>query len=156
MARIRGHGEGTISQRADGRWEARMSLPNGHRRSLHGKTQRQVQQKLKQAQRDFDSGLPVISHTQTLGDCSGDWLKAVKPQSRRGVWLRYRGYIRNHNLPELGLVKLANLTSQQVQAMFSSSLDKNPSPTTVHRIHEALCEALHGYDGVRTGATECC
>jgi hypothetical protein len=31
----RGHGDGGIHQRADGRWEARLDLPNGKRKSYY-------------------------------------------------------------------------------------------------------------------------
>jgi len=34
MAKQRGHGEGLVRQRADGRWEGRLSLLTGKTRSL--------------------------------------------------------------------------------------------------------------------------
>jgi len=33
-AKRRGHNEGSIQHRADGRWEARVSLPGGKRKAL--------------------------------------------------------------------------------------------------------------------------
>ncbi|MGH2603508.1 MAG: hypothetical protein ACRDJ9_29505, partial [Dehalococcoidia bacterium] len=48
----RGHGEGTIGQRKDGRWEARITLPDGKRRAIYGKTRRQVADKLVAELRD--------------------------------------------------------------------------------------------------------
>ncbi len=96
MAKRRRNSEGSITQRADSRWEARLSLPDGSRKSLYGKTEKEVLQKLKVAQRDADSGLPVISHTQTLGNYLEDWLVMVKPQRRLGTWFNYRGYVTNH------------------------------------------------------------
>ena len=35
---MRGHGEGTITQRKDGRWQAQISLGDGKRKTLYGKT----------------------------------------------------------------------------------------------------------------------
>ncbi len=56
MAKRRGHGEGSISQRADGRWMARVDLgwENGRRRykALYGRTRRDVAGKLTKVLRD--------------------------------------------------------------------------------------------------------
>ena len=52
MPTRRGHNEGTIRQRPDGTWEARLSLPGGRRKSFHAKTRREVQDKLRTAHRD--------------------------------------------------------------------------------------------------------
>ena len=47
----RGHGEGSIKQRADGLWEARVSLEGGKRKSFYGKSRREAQDKLRAALR---------------------------------------------------------------------------------------------------------
>lgn len=63
MTGRRGHGEGSITQRKDGRWEARADLGyvNGKRKckSIYGKTRREVAEKLKKSLRDQQQGLPV-------------------------------------------------------------------------------------------------
>jgi hypothetical protein len=48
MAR-RGHGEGSIYHRSDGRWAASISLEGRKRKTLYGKTRKEVQEKLKTA-----------------------------------------------------------------------------------------------------------
>jgi len=45
----RGHGEGAIYQRADGRWVARVVLPDGKRKSYYTKTRRDASTKLREA-----------------------------------------------------------------------------------------------------------
>ena len=65
-AKRRGHGEGTIKQRADGLWEARVSLEGGKRRSFYGKTRREAQDKLRGALRDIDAGLDLSADRQTV------------------------------------------------------------------------------------------
>ncbi len=61
----RGSGEGAIFQRPDGRWEARLDLgwtPTGRRRkSVYGKTRREVADKLRTVQNLHD-------HEQVIGD----------------------------------------------------------------------------------------
>ncbi len=46
---MRGHGEGTITQRKDGRWQAQISLGAGKRKTLYGKTRKEVREKLQVA-----------------------------------------------------------------------------------------------------------
>jgi len=61
MARKRrGNNEGTITKRSDGRWEARISLEGGRRKSFYGKTRLEAQRKLTQAHSDINRGLPVV------------------------------------------------------------------------------------------------
>jgi integrase len=45
----RGHGEGSICRRKDGRWTARIDLDyvNGKRKQIYGKTRKEVAEKLK-------------------------------------------------------------------------------------------------------------
>lgn len=64
MAR-RGRGEGTIRLRGDGRWEATVTLGT-QRKSFYGKTRREVQDKLRQAQRDYEQGQYVGDARQTV------------------------------------------------------------------------------------------
>lgn len=66
MAR-RGHGEGTIAKRGDGRWTGALSLPNGKRRWFYGKTRKEVQDALRAAQRQQDQGTLITGPRQTVG-----------------------------------------------------------------------------------------
>lgn len=54
----RGNSEGSITKRPDGRYEARVTLPDGKRESFYGKTRQEANQKLLQAQKAISDGLP--------------------------------------------------------------------------------------------------
>src|SRR5918992_1315402 len=96
----RGHGEGSIKQRTDGLWEARVSLPGGKRRSLYGKTRREAQDKLRGALRDLDAGLDLAAGRQTVGHYMARWLADVaKPKVRPSTYKSYESYVRLHILP---------------------------------------------------------
>jgi len=73
----RGNSEGSIKQRADGRWEARVSLPDGTRKSLYAKTRKDVQGKLKATLRNIDKGLDVRADLTTVGQFLDRWLTEV-------------------------------------------------------------------------------
>jgi hypothetical protein len=57
--RKRGNNEGSIRKRADGLYEARISLQDGTRKSFYGKTRNEVQRKMTRGLQDVQQGLPV-------------------------------------------------------------------------------------------------
>lgn len=147
MASRRGHNEGTIRKREDGRWEARLSLDDGRRKSFYGKTRQEVQRKLAQAQRDLEGGLPVVGERQTLGQYLSTWFASSKHRLKQSSYRRYRTNLRFHILPALGNVPLSKLTAQRLQAFYTAKFDAGLSASTVANIHtvvhSALKEAVH-------------
>jgi hypothetical protein len=135
----RGHGEGTIKQRADGLWEARISLGGGKRRSFYGKTRREVQDKLKAALRDLDAGLDLSARRQTVAQYMMRWLAhSAKPKLRPSTYKSYESYVRLHIIPELGRFQLTQLTPQHVQAFLNGRTATGLSPRTVQYIRAIL------------------
>jgi integrase len=49
MSKRRGHGEGSVYQRKDGRWVASMSLEGRKRKDFYGETKKEVLDQLKTA-----------------------------------------------------------------------------------------------------------
>src|SRR5687767_13921046 len=114
----RANGEGTTPKRhPDGRWWARITLPNGKRKALYGKTRDEVSRKLTAALRDLHQGLPIVGEQQTLAQYLMHWLDtSARPKLRASTYSRYHELLRLHVLPELGKRRLAQLTPQDVQA----------------------------------------
>ena len=76
MPQKRANGEGSIRKRADGRWEARYVSPiDGKQRSVYGKTQKEVRQKLTQVMSEIDGGAYVDPSTMTVAQWMDTWLK---------------------------------------------------------------------------------
>ena len=120
MTQRRGHGEGSITKRKDGRWFGRVDLgwQGGKRRSksVYGKTRREVAEKLQKAQETKRKGLPVVGETQTVEQFLMDWLeKTVKIKTRVRTHETYEVSLRLHILPYLGKVRLSDLSPQRVQ-----------------------------------------
>src|SRR5258706_8227928 len=138
----RGNGEGSIRERAEGKWEARVSL-EGQSRSLYGKTRQEVARKLAAAIRDHDMGLVAPrDERQSVDQFLASWLEMTRPPDISAkTYDRYEEVVRLHIVPTLGAVKLARLTPQQVQELYSSKRDAL-SPTTVHHIHAVLHTSL--------------
>ncbi len=152
MGTKRGHNEGTITKRADGRWEARISLPDGKRKCYYGKTRQEVAQRMAQALRDAENGVLVTDERQTVAQYLTSWLDVVKHQLEPGTFRRYRNFVQGHIIPVLGKVSLSKLNAQQVQSLYAKVLDKGLSTTTVHHLHGAFHKALS--DALRLGLVQ--
>src|ERR671920_2378553 len=71
----RGNGEGSISRRKDGRWEAKYTAEGAKRRVLYGKTRKEVADKLAKALADRASGYTFDTENMSVGEYLDRWLK---------------------------------------------------------------------------------
>lgn len=145
----RGNSEGTIRKRADGRWEARVILQNGARKSLYGKTRQEVVRLLDQVRRDREQGLGALTDRQTVGQYLEVWLQSEAYRVKHGSFCRYGQAVRLHLIPGLGQVVLSKLTAQQVSAFYAGELERGQSPNEVRYSHSILHAALE--DALKLG-----
>lgn len=143
----RGNGEGTITQRKDGRWEARVWLADGKRKCYYGETRQEVARKLAEAMRDRDKGLPQQSDERLrLSTFLSEWLDGKRATLRPRTWTRYCELLA-HVQTALGSQKLTRITPRELQRFYSDLQAEKPegaglSPTTAHHVHSALRQAL--------------
>src|SRR5215472_2949640 len=110
MAR-RGHGEGSIYLRKDGRWAASISLGGRERKTVYGKTRKEVQEKLKVALHEQQQGKLVTGPRQNVKQFLAYWLEDVqRPSVRLRTYQRYEMQLRRHILPAIGNMQLSKLT----------------------------------------------
>ncbi len=138
----RGNNEGSITKRADGLWEARITLEGGKRKSFYAKTRKEAARKLAEVIRDRDKGLPIVTDRQTVEQYFTSWLEVMRAKIRPRTWKRYEQYVRVHLLPMLGGVVLAKLNAQQLQSLYAARLKAGSSQTTVHHLHMLIHKAL--------------
>lgn len=151
MAKRRGNGEGTISKRADGRWWARLDLgwENGkrQRKAYYGATRREVQDKLDHARHDRKLGLPIADERITVAQYLDRWLDAVRAKLRASSYSAYELNVRRAK-PLIGQIRLAHLSSRDLQQLYSrllqTGLSGRPlSRRSVEQCHTVLHKALH-------------
>ena len=115
-------------------------------RSVTGKTQKEVAQKIKELTRKLDTGIYVepckLSVAEYLAVWQTEYLKSIKPNTAHS----YRKVCENHIIPGLGAVKLNKLTPLMVQ-QFCNGLKNvktggDLAPKSVHNIHGILHKAL--------------
>src|SRR5450631_2411030 len=139
----RGHGEGTIYHRQDGRWAASITLEPGKRKTFYGKTRKEILEKLKIALREQQQGTLITTPEQTVKQFLDDWLENshkqnVRPRSHE----RYEQIVRLHIIPYIGKVQLQKLAPQQLKKLYADKLKEGLSAITVTAIHNLLHRAL--------------
>lgn len=138
MAKKRANGEGTIRQRKDGRWEGLYSL-NYKRKSVYGKTQEEVRKKLNKVLNDIDNNKYIVNPNITFGAWLDEWLDVyVKPNVKLSTYGSYERHIRIHIKPEIGKIKLNNLTANTLQKFFNNKKTDGLSTSTVRSIFKVL------------------
>src|SRR5215208_874896 len=143
MTTRRGNGEGTIRQRADGRWEAQVSLPGGKRKSVYGKTKKEARDKLKDAQKQIDAGVDLGAPSQTVEAFLKSWLADSETRVRPKTHRTYQDLLRLHVIPELGKVRLDRVAAPQIAKLLRDRQTAGLSPKTVNHIRATLRAALN-------------
>lgn len=173
MAGRSARGTGTIRKKAVTRngkkyeyWEARYTAgvdPGTGKqiqRSITGKTQKEVAQKLRDATAAIDNGTYTAPNKQTLGQWLDTWIETycggVKPRTLE----IYKTDIRVHIKPAMGALRLEALNTQTIQAFYNRltkegreirtkdkrgkvTVTRGPlSAKTVKNIHGVLHKAL--------------
>lgn len=144
---MRGHGEGTIFERADGRWCGQFQDSTGKRKTIYGKRKADVQKKLRGELTRVERCLPAHDNQLTVESFLDQWLEGIKPSVRERTYLNYSDMIRLHISPQIGRRKLTELSISDVQRLLSgitSKRDDKPiSPKMVRHIHACLRAALN-------------
>jgi integrase len=146
----RGAGEGHIYRRADGRWEARVRLPDGTRKSAYVPTRMEARHVVTRLPRERDLGMPILSNERlTVAAFLNDWLQRHSASVRHRTARRYSESLRLHVIPRLGRIPLTKLSAAQVERLYhdlrTKPAKKNGEPlsaATVNRVHTALHAAL--------------
>ena len=149
MARARrGYGEGSIFQRADGRWSAAVSAGYGSdgkriRRTIYGVTKKEVQDEMSRLQSRKAGGKLVSTGRLTVAQHLKTWLTTVAFNTlRAGTYYNYEAVIKNHIGPRIGGVQLQKLTATHLQAMYAGMTDDKVGPNPRRLAHAVLRLAL--------------
>jgi integrase len=108
-------------------------------RSISGKTQKEVAQKLKAATAAIDNGTYQAPSKMTVGEWMDIWtaeyLGSVKPRTV----CSYKDTVKNHIKPAMGAIKLEALNAHTIQSFYNGL---KLSPKSVKNVHGVLHKAL--------------
>jgi integrase len=147
MSRRRGHNEGSITQRKDGRWFARLHLgyaPGGKRirKSFYAPTREAVAEMLTAAKAQHDRGMPVLHGRETIGAYLTSWLESVRPSVKPRTWESYELYVRRHAIPIIGGIRLATLRPEHIRALLARKTKEGMAPRSAAHLRTILRTAL--------------
>lgn len=137
--------EGSVFQRADGRWAAKYRDASGKWRYLYRKSKGEARKALRQALKDRDEGVSPTSIT--VGAFLDSWLEDMREAVSHRTWLNHESIVRLHLKPTIGAKRLANLTPKDVQGLYKIKLTHGLSSGRVRKIHVTLSRSLK--DAVR-------
>ena len=113
------------------------------RRTVYGKSQREVREKIKDILRNQEAGVSITTSDKlTVGEFLERWLAAIGPSVRPRSLMMYRIHVRKHIVPALGQQKLSALTPDQVQTFLNGKID-TLAPKTVNHLRGTLRTALN-------------
>ena len=140
MPKRRANGEGTIFQRQDGRWCAKIYL-DGRIHMTYGASQRECTDWLLEIRQRIGAG-DNIGNRSTVAEYLEHWLNATAASVRPRTAIQYRQIVKDHILPQLGRLRLDHLRPDQVQLLYNRRLESGVSPRTVQLVHAVLHRAL--------------
>lgn len=144
----RDYGSGSISQRADGTWTARMVIGVNEKgkpriKALYGKTEREVKKKLKDFQKEFYKNDQAVVQRSTVEGYMRTWLyenkqNELKPKS----FDRLEQTVLYQVIPKVGHIQLAAFQSNDVQIMLNTLKKEGYSYSTVKKAYDAVNECF--------------
>ena len=155
--RRRGAGEGSITQRKDGRWQGSLQvgydLETGRpkRKYFYGITRKEVQAKMAELIPQVTAGTYREPAKLTVAEWFTTWLNDyMKMSLRLTTWESYRYQVDGHIIPALGHLRLPQLQTAHIQRLYNEKLkggrlDGKPgglSPKSVKYIHTVIHSAL--------------
>ncbi len=161
----RANGEGTYFKRKDGRWKGQYSCrgPLGEpvRKTVYGKTQTEVRQKLRALEQQAEAGGVRSGRAMTVAGFGEQWLDGklrddiAQGHLASGTRTNYSNIWSVHIEPDLGHLRLDALTPAVLRSWMTrkttqpSRLGRPLSDRTRQLIHAVLRKALN--DAVRDG-----
>jgi integrase len=146
MAKKRGNGEGSIGiHKKSGLYMARYTVetPKGpKRKTIYGKTHREVDEKLTKAKAERDVGLVFDADNLKVGQYLTGWLAdSVRDTVKHTTYESYERLVRIHLVPTLGRIKLKNLAPAHVRGLYRDKLDSGLSATSVQQRTRPLAQS---------------
>jgi len=97
-----------------------LTLPNGKRKYIRGKTVKEVEEKLRQAQREVGLGIDISDET-LFRDYADSWFRLTKENNvSLGTERNMKAMLKNHIVPVLGDKKLRDIRASHIHQVMSN------------------------------------
>ena len=138
-------------KRKDGRYQRQITLPDGTRKHVYGRTVSELKAKAEELKREYDIMGGTASDI-TVHEWTELWYNRHKQHIRLATRTSYVGTYNNHIFPYIGGLKLKDVRAADCQAIMQSVADKSESLQSKVRIvlhqliHTAQAEGLISRD----------
>lgn len=144
------YGSGTIRQRKDGTWEARVTTGTDPgtgkplRRSIYGSTQKEVRQKMTAVLRDIDDGTYTEPKRMTVKQWMDTWMELfAKHKVAPLSYIKYGRSIKNHIVPNIGAMDMRDVRGYHLQKIYNAMIEEQGlSPKTVKDVSSIVHKAF--------------
>jgi integrase len=139
----RGRHEGSIYQRADGRWVAQFrDQQTGKRKYLYGQRRADVARKLAAALHAQEQGIPATDERLTVAEFLRRWLAAVQPSLKAKTYEGYESIVRVRIAPRIGAKRLNRLSPLDLHELYAGLQADGLSARSVRHTHRVLKRAF--------------
>ena len=132
----------------NGTWEGRYTAGTDERtgksirRSVYGKTQKEVRERMRQITNDIDTGSYVAPCSMKYSEWIDIWLSEYLTGRSPLTISQYKSYAHNHIVPVLGNHRLDELSLAQIQKFINSLAQESLSAKTVKNIYGIMHRCL--------------
>ncbi|MFJ9819960.1 tyrosine-type recombinase/integrase [Streptomyces sp. NPDC101151] len=140
------NGAGSIWQRKDGRYEARVYVPQPDgtraRKTVYGNTWEECDEKRQELVRRARQGIPTPTRSAKLSEWLPYWLAHyVEPRRKLSTYDKYETHVRLYLIPLLGTKRLESLSVADVRRFITRMQNANTA-ATAKEAHRVLRTAL--------------
>lgn len=140
------NGAGSIWQRKDGRYEARVYVPQPDgtrkRKTVYGSNWEDCDTKRQELVRRDRQGIPTPTRSAKLSEWLPYWLKEyVEPERKKTTYAKYEMHVRLYLVPQIGTKRLESLGVADVRRLINA-VKHQASAATAKESHRVLRSAL--------------
>lgn len=142
-------GAGTIRQRSNGKWEARITIGTNPgtgkpiRRSIYADTQKEARQQMTAILRELDKGTYQKPSKITVSEWLNEWLTTFCVNKVKLLTFQsYQSIIKNHITPAIGAVELQAVKGTHIQRIYNTMIKAGLSGKTVKNVSAVLHKAF--------------
>lgn len=129
-----------ISVRKDGQYQARYTL-NGKRYTIYGKTQKEVEKKLRDAQYEIEHGIFAKPDRVTVDSWFKVWKEEYAASSMRENTIAHiDSMFRYHIKPEIGHMKMQDVRTEHIQMLLNKMKKQEYSLGFIKRVRNVLSQ----------------
>lgn len=148
MAERREKGMGSISQRKDGKWTARVTMgynAQGKRKvkAIYGKTEREVKTKLKEFQKELIRHEYEEVQKTTVESYMTRWLEDIKrTELKPSSYDRLEATCKYQIFPFIGYIQIHSLSPSDIQELVNTLTNKGYAYSTIKKAYNAIDSCL--------------